>query len=736
MVVAASPEHLTLDEALRLAEFARACKAAARAVSLYPGTHPAIRISLSRLADVAAKATAAGPLMMTVVPDGLLIDGRAPARVDTAVAELAALLHERLVGALAVHTGTDSDAWLSLFVLLARPIEEIRDGGGIARMWGLTGHRAIEIQEIDYSEVLRERSEGRAAEWEQIVANCLHTDAVDLDEKTLKALLEVAGDADRLAELVLLLEERAGSGGGIRAQTAALMRMLKGIAEVVAKTDPQRLEPVMRNMAVAIGGLSPELLLELLSGQKERAEGAADLVLQVVNRMSDGTIAGFVAKSLAAEKGATGRLALAFQALVPEIDRKRLILEMAEEQVSHSPLGQEVGFPELMANAKEMLTTYSDESFVSNEYARELSSARVQAVEVERVGDDPPERLSTWLASVNDISLRTLDLQLLLDLLAVEQDPARWRDVTDPVVFHIDDLLLVGDFEAALRLVEALVREAGPEGGPARRPAAAAAIERLVKGPMLRNQTIDFRIIDDEAFEVVKKICNAIGPHLIPPLAEALSTEENVCARQRLTVLLLGFGAAGKRSVERLKNSASVAVRRTAVHLLREFGGNEALPDLTTLLDDAEPNIQREALQAILAIGTDQAYQVLQQAMASGTERTRNSLMLALVAMRDERAAPLFGYIVRNVDHRGVLRDIYFRSVEALGALRDESSVEPLREALYRGEWWAPFRTAKLRAAVAAALKRIGTTEALTALQRAAEDGPPGVRSAARAVLV
>jgi HEAT repeat protein len=170
--------------------------------------------------------------------------------------------------------------------------------------------------------------------------------------------------------------------------------------------------------------------------------------------------------------------------------------------------------------------------------------------------------------------------------------------------------------------------------------------------------------------------------------------------------------------------------------LLREFGGNEALPDLTTLLDDAEPNIQREALQAILAIGTDQAYQVLQQAMASGTERTRNSLMLALVAMRDERAAPLFGYIVRNVDHRGVLRDVYFRSVEALGALRDESSVEPLREALYRGEWWAPFRTAKLRAAVAAALKRIGTTEALTTLQRAAEDGPPGVRSAARAVLV
>jgi len=736
MAVATSPERLSPDEAARLGEFARACKAAARAVSLYPATHPAIRISLTRLADVAAKATAGGPLALTVVPDGLLIAGRSATRPDAAVGELAALLHEHLVGALTIHAGANSEAWLPFFVMLARPTEELRDAGGIGRVWDLTGNRAIEIQEIDYSEVLRERSGGQQAEWENIVANFLQSDSVDLDEKTLKALLDAAGDADRLAELVVMLEERAGTGGGIRAQTAALMRMLKGIVDVVAKTAPERLEPVLRNMSVAIGGLSPELLLELLSGQKERAEGAADLVLQIVNRMSDRTVAGFLAKNIAAERGATGRLAQAFQALVPEIDRRRLLLEMAEEQVAQTPFGQEAGFPELMANAKEMLTTYSDESFVSDEYARELSQARVQAVDVERTNDDPPDRVSSWLSTVSEVSLRALDLRLLLDLLVIETDPVRWQDVTDPVVFHIEDLLLVGDFEAALQLVQVLVREAGPDGDRAHRPAATAAIERLSQGRMLRDQMLDFRTIDDQSFELVKRICYAIGPLLIRPLAEALSVEEDARARQRLTTLLLGFGAAGKQSVERLKLSANAAVRRTAVHLLREFGGKEALPDLTTLLDDAEPHIQREALRAIFAIGTDEAYEVLQQAMASGTERTRNSLMLALVAMRDERAAPLFGYILRHVDHRGVLRDVYLRSVEALGALRDESSIELLKEALYRGEWWAPFRTAKLRTTVAAALRRIGTPQALSVLQQAAERGPRGVRAAARAQLM
>src|SRR3990170_3051836 len=158
-------------------------------------------------------------------------------------------------------------------------------------------------------------------------------------------------------------------------------------------------------------------------------------------------------------------------------------------------------------------------------------------------------------------------------------------------------------------------------------------------------------------------------------------------------------------------------------------------PALTTLLNDAEPHIQRDALRAIVAIGTEQAYDVLRQAMATGSETMRNSLMLALVAMRDERAASLFGHIVRHVDYWSALGGVYLRSIEALGALRDEASVALLKDTLYQGRWWSPFRTAKLRATAAAALKRVGTPAAIGALEEAAAQGPRGVRGAARAEL-
>ena len=109
--------------------------------------------------------------------------------------------------------------------------------------------------------------------------------------------------------------------------------------------------------------------------------------------------------------------------------------------------------------------------------------------------------------------------------------------------------------------------------------------------------------------------------------------------------------------------------------------------------------------------------------------------MQSISLVRDERATPLFGYIVRNIDHRGPLAPVYLRAIESLGVLKDPEGVVPLKEALYKGEWWAPRRSAVLRGAAAAALARIGTSEAIAVLQEAAATGKRGVRNAAKSHL-
>jgi hypothetical protein len=721
-------EPLDQEAAARLTDFARACKAAARAVTLYPSTHPAIRLSLARLADAASRVTAKGPVTLGVTPDNLFLDGAGSARPDQAVRETGALMHGHLIGLMKMHSCPNPDDWLPFLQILAKPFDEVRASGGVTRLWAAVGQRHLELQEIDYADILREREGQLESRWDDIVRACLILDR-PLDDDSLRDLLEACSDPERIGELLLALDETDEGGPGTKA--SALLRMLRGVVDLVSKTDPGRIETILKNVAQGFGTLSPELLLELLSSEEGRADKAADLVLQIASRMTDGTLGSFVARAVVTQGGATTRLAQAFQALVPDTGKRAGVLEIARAQVAESPLGATEGFQELWQNATSMLTSYSDEQWVSQEYARELSGARTQALQVEYISDDPPDRINSWVTSVGPTELRALDLLLLVDLLTLEADPERWQTVTVPAVSHIEDLLLVGDFDGAMWLLTILAEQADIDG--ANRAAATAAMTRLIGGTMMTHIVSHLRSVDDRTAEQIKKLCYVSGPSIIKPLAEALAVEQRTNVRQRFTQILLGFGADGRKAVEQLRASVNPAVRRTAIYLLREFGGSDALPDLTTLINDTEPHVQREAVRAILSIGTEEAYAELQRALATGTDQTREALTGALVAMRSERAIPLFEYIVRKIDRKGPLRAVYLRAVESLGALKADQAVDLLKEALYSGEWWAPLRTSETRRTVAGALRQIGTPSALRVLEDAAHSGPRGVRSAAKA---
>jgi hypothetical protein len=724
---------LTAEELARLVEFARACKAAARAVLLYPSGHPAIASTLGRIAQITSLGALTTPLVMTVLPDGLLLDERAPARPEASLAEMAALLHSHLIGELTVHPGGDIEAWRTFLLLLGRTPESVRADGGIARVWTTLAGRHIELREIDYTEVLRERSGGDAAVWDRVILNCLHGSAFELDESSIKELIGLASNSERLSDLMSTVEAKMETGGSIGTKTAAVIRMLRGIIDVVSKNAPERLEPVLQNMATAVGQFSPEMLLGLLDKRREGDDGA-QVVQAVVTRMSEGTIARFVSRHVMAEDTPTDRLAQAFQTLVRDTDQQARLLSLAREDVAASPLGSTEGFESVWNHiAEKLLTSYSDKPYVSEDYGRELSGARTQAVDVERVSDDPPERVSAWLGTIATTALRALDLTLVLDLLRIEENDERWSELMSPVVSLLEDLLLVGDFDAATELLTLVVQEAAGGGSKSHRQAATIAIDMLVAGSMLRHIVTHLATIDEPQFERLKTLCVSLGEVLVRPLAEALSVEERPRTRQRLTAILLAFGHVARRTIERLKSSQNPAVRRTAIQMMREFGGSDALPDLTELLDDNEPQVQREAVRAILNVGTEAAYKILEQALTSGTERSREAIMQSISMVRDERATPLFAYILEHVDHRGALAPVYLRAIESLGVLKDPTGIQPLSQALKKGEWWAPRRTSALRHAAAAALARIGTPEAITALEEAVAGGTRGIRSAARA---
>jgi len=735
MAATETAEPLSPEQALRLSEFARACKAATRVVRLYPATHPAIQASLARVADAGQRLRAGHVATLTVLPNAILLEGRTTPKPDTTLTDLATLLHGHLIGELRLTGDLTPAAWHSFLSLLARTPEDLRAQGGIGRTWAAGGGSAIELRQIDYAEVLRERTGDVETGWKRIVTNYLEGDLTDLDDETLSALFAVAADPEGFKQFTEQLVAKA-SEGNIRGQKDAVLRVLQLLADFAARSHPDELDQILDRIASVVPQLTPDMVVTLITTGVPRTgegpESGIDLPAEVRERLTDETVAEFVAQSVSRDRGATSRLAQAFQTLIPDADRRASLLEAAEREAANLPIGSEPDFPDLWKSAASLLTTYSDSEYVSDEYERELSNARAHALDVDRISDDPPDRVGAWLSTVSDEELRRAESQVLVDLLAIETRADAWRTVLDSALELIDSLMVAGHIELAQQSLDAVIA-AGQNGAPFR-DSVREGLDRLRSTVMPHVVTL-IRRASEPDMKDLSAFCRALGPSVIGPLADALAVERG-SAVKRLREIVLSFGAGGRAYATGLRTSANPAVRRTAIEVLRTFGGADALPDLAALLDDTEPGVHREALRAIVQIGTNEAYATLGQALQSRTAQRRDAMMQVLCASKDERAAPLFVYILDHTDHRNNLESVYLPAIEALGRIGGDShSVAALEKVLYRREWWAPRRTARLRVAAAMALRACGSAAADKALNDAVSNGPRGVRHAARAAL-
>jgi HEAT repeat protein len=567
-----------------------------------------------------------------------------------------------------------------------------------------------------------------------VIAKCLDGDRAELSDDLTDRLVGAAAEVPVLAALLKAIEEK-GRGYDAGRPSDGVMELLRHILDAVATTVPANLESALRNLAKAITEMSPETVANLLSTRASgRAfDNGAQTLDAIVSQMSDEAIAGFVARHANADDSSLARVAQAFGTLVRDDEHGERLLTLAHDQAAHMPFGSEPQFGERWDQvAQRMLTSYSDRPFVSDAYARELMATRTQAIQVDQISDDPPERLKAWLDTVATSELRRLDLLLVNDLLRIESDSDRWAALMPPAVSLIEDLLLVGDLDAAEELLHAITGEAGTSGAPERAAAARRALDALTSGPIVRHMTRFLAEATAEQFDRVRAFCTAFGHALVHPVGEALMTEERPAARERLATILIGFGPAARREAHRLVTSPSATIRRIGVQILREAAGEESLGELRPLLSDPEPQIQRDVVRAILKVGTTAAFEMLQTALANPASSSHEAVMKAVNA-HDERTVALFVHILDHVDHRGPLAATYASALDALGVLKNPAGVPSLKSALYRGEWWAPRRTRALREAAADALARIGTPDALAVLDEAGSSGPRGVRAAVRA---
>jgi hypothetical protein len=252
--------QLSPELARGLLQFARALVAAARNWTLYPPEHPTVSASVARLSDAIQQSTLGEIFSVGITPDTLLVEGASADPAQPAIAELAALLHDRDLLRITIAGEVPHPALHSFLRLLALDADERRRRGGPARIWAAEGHPSLTLEQIDYEKVLA-REQGSAPEpasrddlWRSIVMSIVTTQQTVFDERAQERLVAIAGSIPDIGDLATAVSApRCGVDGSpmITSQAAAVLAAYRHLASIVSVKAPDRISEVMNNLATA-----------------------------------------------------------------------------------------------------------------------------------------------------------------------------------------------------------------------------------------------------------------------------------------------------------------------------------------------------------------------------------------------------------------------------------------------------------------------------------------------------
>ena len=711
-----------------LAHMVRALLAAARNWSLYPPQHPALAASIARLGDAIRDLSSGSIFSCGITPETLVIGGAAADASQPVIAEAATFLHQRDLVAITFVGDVPADALPALLRLLSLDASERRSRGGPAAIWQADGHASIVLEQIDYARLLarEERADAEPARrdglWRSIVAS-LSRGRPAFDEDAERRLLAIAGSPADITDLATaVMEPRRAPDGSpmITSQAAAVLAAFRHLTGIVSVTAPERLPAVMSNLAAAAVQLDPHVTLQLL--QQEDGAGVA-VVRGLAAAFDDTKVARLLATALALDGKASDRLATIFGTIVQDDDRKRRVLALTRTLLQESDFGRSGHFQALWSSMEELLVSYDEKPFVSEAYRATLDGIGSRADRMAAV-DLPPE-LPEWIGSLGEQNVRSLSVAMLVDLLALEQNPARAGEIAGDMEALAEDLLMAGAFDDGRVVVRALAGRAagtGPAGVGA--DACRRALDALAESPAMREIATLLGDLDTEAWTAIQEVVKQTGAAAIEALKPVLAAEPDDLSLARVEDLAVSFGAAAVPRLAPLLADSRWFVQRRTVRLLRRLAAAEAVPLLQPLLRAGDPRVAREAISALAAIPDPAAARAIHTVLRAATGDLRRAIVDALVALRDARVVPMLVRILEESEPLGADHGVALETIRALGQVGTDQAVPVLTAMSRRRAWFGRRRRLRaLKQNSIAALTEVGGPKAEAALRDAAHTG-------------
>jgi len=329
--------------------------------------------------------------------------------------------------------------------------------------------------------------------------------------------------------------------------------------------------------------------------------------------------------------------------------------------------------------------------------------------------------------------LKKEEAALLVNILWLEDDGVEFKKFGSRLADALPAVLDFKDTKVIKKIFELFLEGLRPEQRRERMidEAAKEALKVVTSGKVINTVISFIPKADGEALEDISYIMVKTKSASAVPLIDAFVFETDVSHRERFGLVLSEIaGEAAGEIAKRIEYCEPAAAK----HL---FG----------ILKAADPKKAHELIKGIVASGASKLRAEALEAFDPETDAERESVFAILRSEKDDAVTDgavaallrsgdgktverLFGYARLRFWRRGLMQKL----VEACGELRAERALPRLERILLKRPLIGTKASDELRIAAAVSLKKLGTPEAMEAVERCTADKRDAVRKMCRLI--
>ncbi|MDY6904453.1 MAG: hypothetical protein SWH61_07180 [Thermodesulfobacteriota bacterium] len=588
----------------------------------YPPEHAQIRQSMDRAYNALAVLLEDRPgVTLGITGDSLIVEllppAAEPGRLPTilpidpshvACREMARIFKQTSVATITIAAGIDMDELYQFLTIIARPVDDIIDAGGITALAAEASLPSIQVRQVDYGrfhvteekEIVRDEKpavkDQRQSLWETFVIRVM-AGVPGASGKGVSS--EEAGGIETGHITRHINENRLDAEVALDAFNRALSDYFAG-----EPPDIQALDTGQWGMLLS--GLSPAIQPRFLSAMQDHLNQNAPShpTAQLLASMP-----GHVVSKMLDQADTSHR--------TPSRHLLTLLGKMATDK--HT-------WPD---NEAEIITT-----------TRALAEKATPSEKERRTPLMPPDTgepdeatpldLKEILPTLEDPHLDLKIARLLMGFMNGDIEQEEYATFADKLIHICEELLEAGNFAIPATVLNTFASHIKKKRNAAIREAAGKALQAF-SGSAFATQAVNaFLANETAAGKGGVEFLTRLGPTIVPSLVKHYAAKDTPALTEEQQTLFSRFSAATSAEAQQRLDSNQPAFTRNLIVLLRTLKAREAVDRIRPFLNHDNQELQTETLETLLLFGDPVALSMVRKMInARQAERSLQGIALA-----------------------------------------------------------------------------------------------------------